>query len=271
MRNTIFMVMPFSDAVAASVYRYSTKPVAESHGFAIQRADEIFSANPIFDDIVTAIEQSSLVIVDISGRNANCFYELGVSHTLKRNRTIMITHDEFKEVPFDVAHFRILRYEDSIQGKAAYEAHLAKTLKSITSNLAELYHPEFEVIVDLLVATDAEASIYACQALSKASTQSRAGTEMMVYGRNPQGLESGAGGTADGYFAPMLARGLVERIDDAFSLTSKGNAFVEFVTAKGFVVDEFNDEKFSVDHQSIFDRPSRRSGTRRRSKARNDA
>jgi energy-coupling factor transporter ATP-binding protein EcfA2 len=99
MSETVFMVMPFGDEISMSAYRHSTKPIVKSFGFRIQRADEIFSANPIFDDIVTAIEQSSIVIVDISNKNANCFYELGVAHTLKRNRTIMITHDEYTEVP----------------------------------------------------------------------------------------------------------------------------------------------------------------------------
>jgi len=256
------MVMPFADPVAASAYKYSTKPVAEDSGFAIQRADEIFSTNPIFDDIVTAIEQSALVIVDISGRNANCFYELGVSHTLKRNRTIMITHDDFKEVPFDVAHFRILRYQDSIQGKSTYEADLAKTLKSITSGLAELYHPEFEVIVDVLLATDAEASIYLCQGLAKASKQIREGEHVTVEGRDPKGSPSGAGGAADDYLAPMMTRGLVETVDGAFSLTAKGNAFVEFVSGKGFAVDSVNDEILSEGHETIFDRMKKRQRVR---------
>jgi hypothetical protein len=252
------MVMPFADPIAASAYKYSTKPVAEANEFAIQRADEIFSTNPIFDDIVTAIEQSSLVIVDISGRNANCFYELGVSHTLKRNRTIMITHDDFKEVPFDVAHFRILRYQDSIQGKSAYEADLAKTLKSITSGLAELYYPEFEVIVDVLLATDAESSIYLCQALGKASKQIREGEPVTLEGQDPKGSPSVAGGTADDYLAPMMSRGLVETVNGAFSLTAKGNAFVEFATSKGFAVNSVNEEILSEGHESIFDRMKKR-------------
>jgi hypothetical protein len=83
MSETVFMVMPFGDEIALSAYRHSTRPIVESFGFRIQRADEIFSANPIFDDIVTAIEQSSIVVIDISNRNANCCYELGVAHTLK--------------------------------------------------------------------------------------------------------------------------------------------------------------------------------------------
>ena len=84
MKGSVFMVMPFSDDIAEKVYRLSTRPVVEAFGFRVLRADEIFSTNPVFNDIVAAIEQAAIVIVDISGRNPNCFYELGIAHTLKR-------------------------------------------------------------------------------------------------------------------------------------------------------------------------------------------
>ena len=49
MSGTVFMIMPFADAVANSVYVHSTKPVVESFGMCIQRADEIFTTNMIFE------------------------------------------------------------------------------------------------------------------------------------------------------------------------------------------------------------------------------
>ena len=164
------MVMPFGDEVALSAYQHSTKPIRESFSFRIQRADEIFSANPIFDDIITAVEQSAIVIVDISGRNANCFYELGVAHILKRNRTIMITHDAYNEVPFDIAHFRILKYENTIAGKAKYEDDLKRTIQSITSGLPELYSGEFDAVLDVLDGLDEHAALCAIMSIPKASS-----------------------------------------------------------------------------------------------------
>jgi hypothetical protein len=60
LRNSAFMVMPFQDPVADDVYRHSTKPIIESCGLKMFRADEIFSANPVFDDIIAALEQSAI-------------------------------------------------------------------------------------------------------------------------------------------------------------------------------------------------------------------
>jgi hypothetical protein len=252
MKKTVFMVMPFSDPVAASAYKNITKPVAETHGFSIQRADEIFSISPIFDDIVTAIEQSTLVIVDISGRNANCFYELGVAHTLKRQRTIMITHDEFDQVPFDVSHFRILKYEDSIDGKSKYELSLSRTLVSVTSGLAELYYPEFEVIVDVLLAADLESTIFCCMSLSKISSPLKVGANILVEGQVPGRRSTLSSGRAVEHLSPLRSRFLVEVVADTCVLTSKGEAFNGYIANRGFVVHKFNTDIFTEGYKSLW-------------------
>ncbi|MEA2051755.1 MAG: hypothetical protein U9O90_02890 [Euryarchaeota archaeon] len=101
-----FVIMPFNDEIANDVYKLCTKQVCKEFDLDVQRADEIFTPNPLLDDIVAAIEESAVIIADISGKNPNVFYELGVSHMLKRTQTIMITHEEYKSIPFDISHFR---------------------------------------------------------------------------------------------------------------------------------------------------------------------
>jgi len=250
MSDAVFMVMPFDDKIAMSVYRHSTKPIVESFGFRIQRADEIFSANPIFDDIVTAIEQSSIVIVDISGRNANCFYELGVTHTLKRNRTIMITHDDYDNVPFDIAHFRILKYENSIEGKAKYEENLRKTLQSITSGLPELYRGEFDTVMDIYKGLEQNIDLYTIMALPKVSRPIGPDSPVEVEGhfkdQKPQmGATSGSA-----FLEPFRLRRYVEIAGDIYTLTAKGQAFVDYLSSKGYVVDHLNNDTFTPGYVS---------------------
>ena len=148
------MVMPFNDRIAEDIYKNSTCQIMERYGMNVVRADSIFSANPIFDDIIAAIEQAALVLVDISARNPNCFYELGVAHTLKRSRTIMITHDDYNSAPFDIAHFRIIQYSDSIAGKTKYEECLRRTVSSVLSGIPEIYADEFQFLIKTLKAQD---------------------------------------------------------------------------------------------------------------------
>jgi 23S rRNA maturation mini-RNase III len=61
---------------------------------------------------------------------------------------------------------------------------------------------------------------------------------------------------ADTVFEPFIARKIVRILDDSFSLTSKGTAFVDFVKARGFVLDSFNDEHFT-EHESEWERAAR--------------
>jgi hypothetical protein len=48
MQDTVFMVMPFGGDVGETAYTHITKPVVESFGLKIIRADAIFSTNPVF-------------------------------------------------------------------------------------------------------------------------------------------------------------------------------------------------------------------------------
>lgn len=253
MFDTVFMVMPFADAVANSAYRYSTKPVVESMGYLIRRADEIFSANPVFDDIVTAIEQCAVVIVDISGRNPNCFYELGMAHVLKRNRTIMITHDAFSDAPFDIAHFRILRYENSIQGKTAYEDALRSTLKSITTGLPELYRAEFRLVVDLFESQEGPHNLYLMMAISRTRIRMKPDDSFRVSGHYRGEEPVWAHGRADNFLKPFAVRTYVELVDNAYTLTDRGQAFVDFLSSEGYVVDALNKELFTPGHVPFWD------------------
>jgi hypothetical protein len=248
MLDTVFMVMPFGDAVANSAYQHSTKPIVESLGYSIRRADEIFSTNPVFDDIVTAIEQCAVVVVDISGRNPNCFYELGMAHTLKRNRTIMITHDAYANAPFDVAHFRILRYENTIEGKSRYEEDLRRTLTSIISGLPELYRGEFQLVADVLQARDGPHSFYFLMTIPKATTPLCQGDGGRVEGHYRHERPLAALGQVDEHLRPFAARKYVEIVGDRYSLTDKGQAFVDFLSSEGYVVDAFEDDVFTPNH-----------------------
>jgi len=260
MSDTVFMVMPFGDEIALSAYRHSTKPIVESFGFSIQRADEIFSTNPIFDDIVTAIEQSSIVIVDISNRNANCFYELGVAHTLKRNRTIMITHDEYDETPFDIAHFRILKYENTIEGKTRYEETLNRTLQSITSGLPQLYRGEFDAVIDIFRGLDEEHALYTIMAIPKVSKSIGPKSDIEVEGHFKDQRPVMAGTYGSGHIEPFVLRRYVEVVGDIYTLTAKGQAFVDYLGSKGYVVDRLNTEVFTPGFVSRWDKMKKGSG-----------
>jgi len=258
LKNTVFMVMPFKDQLAEDAYTHSTRPVIDSCGLKIIRADEIFSPNPVFDDILASLEQAIIVIVDISGHNPNCFYELGVAHTLKPSRTIMITHDDYDKSPFDVAHFRIIKYQNTITGKTDYDTALRKTIQSIQSGIPELYADEFNFIMKVLIGAGKEHHIWILQAIALATRPIRASENTHVEGICPrdtwQSPGTSEGGPVIEYIKPFHETGYVILAGESLSLTNKGRAFADYVTAKGYKVYQFNDQVFVPDYKPFCER-----------------
>jgi hypothetical protein len=250
------MVMPFGDSVADNAYRLSTKPIVESMGLKILRADEIFSANPIFDDIVTAIEQAAIVIVDISGRNANCFYELGIAHTLKRSRTIMVTHDHYDETPFDIAHFRIIKYQDSIAGKQLFEENLRKTLNTILTGLSEILIDEFKMVSRILKTAGKTSELFGILGLAKSNRPIAAYEEYLSEGSyGPASLPYAShGGHCLDHFRTTIDLGYVRFLDGNLVLTDRGQTFSQFLLSAGYSIDRFCDQVFTENYTSVFEK-----------------
>ena len=99
--------MPFGKEFD-DVYLGFIEPVLEEAGFTVGRADNIESQQNILRDIVEKIDQSTLIIADLTGANPNVFYELGLAHAIRRP-VILITQS-VSDVPFDLKSYRLLEY-----------------------------------------------------------------------------------------------------------------------------------------------------------------
>ena len=130
--NLCFVLMPFDQKLRV-VYDEHIKPVVESAGLDCRRADDIFDNNPIMDDIWKNIYHSKLVIADLTDRNANVFYELGMCHTLGKE-VILITQNE-DDIPFDVKPLRFINYKYTPPGMRKFEEELALTLNNVLKRI----------------------------------------------------------------------------------------------------------------------------------------
>ncbi len=106
-----FVIMPFSDDFN-DTYKLGIKPSLESSGYYCERLDEQIFEETMLDRIYNQISKADLIIADLSGRNANVFYETGYAHALGK-RTILITRNE-DDIPFDLKHFFHIIYTDGI-------------------------------------------------------------------------------------------------------------------------------------------------------------
>ena len=76
-----FVLMPFLDELKP-VYEDHIKPTLVSLGFSCERADSIFDNKPVMESIWENILKARIVIADLTGKNPNVFYEIGICHTL---------------------------------------------------------------------------------------------------------------------------------------------------------------------------------------------
>jgi SIR2-like protein/uncharacterized protein DUF4145 len=106
-----FVMMPFGRSYDG-VYRSMIAPTAAEQGLAVLRADEMSGSGFVMEQIRTAIQQSRLCIADISDNNANVLYEVGFANAL--GKAIVLLARRGSDLPFDVAHQRVVLYDDDL-------------------------------------------------------------------------------------------------------------------------------------------------------------
>lgn len=127
---TAFIVMQFTPEFDA-LYENVIKPTCQRYGDAPVRADDIFNNGLIIEDISRSIREASLIIADITPKNPNVFYEVGYAHAINKP-TILMAERKLSALPFDVAGFRTIFYDDSIGGKSKVEERLALHLQALS-------------------------------------------------------------------------------------------------------------------------------------------
>lgn len=108
-----FIIMPYTDKLNP-IYENIIKPVIKDLKLECLRADEIFTSKSIIEDIWNNIKKARFLIADLTDRNPNVFYELGLAHAL--NKEVILLTQNINDVPFDLQHLRYIFYQDSIAG-----------------------------------------------------------------------------------------------------------------------------------------------------------
>ena len=131
--NLVFVLMPFVEKWSNYIWTNQIKPIVEKmegYNFQCRRADELHG-HDVLMDIYKSIASASIIIADITNKNVNVFYELGIAHTLGKD-VILLTQD-IKSVPFDVNRFRIYRYSNDGEGYEILKKEIPSAIKDILS------------------------------------------------------------------------------------------------------------------------------------------
>ena len=109
--TTCFVVQPFV-APFGTYYESIFKPAIEQAGLTPVRADaEIFGTGKVIDQIWRGINKAKVLVAELTTKNANVFYELGLAHAL-RKPVILISSNQ-DDVPFDLRHIRVILYDQT--------------------------------------------------------------------------------------------------------------------------------------------------------------
>ncbi len=125
----VFMLMPFGDQDLNEFYEDNIKTTIANIDMHCSRADDIFSNKSIIEDIWRNINEARIIIADLTQRNPNVFYEIGIAHTLGKD-VILISQNE-NDIPFDLSHIRTILYKNSPRGALEFQDKLKETIKGI--------------------------------------------------------------------------------------------------------------------------------------------
>ena len=132
-KGKCFVVMPFNDLDLEVVYEDFVKPVIENEcGLVCERGDDVFGSNIIMDDILKSIRSAKIILADLTRKNANVFYEVGICHAF--NKAVLLLSQSIDDVPFDLRHRRVLLYDYSPRGCKRLESKLKENIFAVLSS-----------------------------------------------------------------------------------------------------------------------------------------
>lgn len=118
-KKTCFVIMPIADVAGydtghfTRVYKHLITPACEAAGFKPVRSDDVSSSHMIVVDILQKIVESDIAICDLSGRNPNVLYELGLRQAFNK-KTVLIKDNKTDNI-FDVQGFRYSPYDQALR------------------------------------------------------------------------------------------------------------------------------------------------------------
>lgn len=116
-KEKCFVIMPISDqgdyppGHFTKIYEQIIKPAIEDAGYEAFRVDEDKMSTSILEKIFDAIQTCPMAVCDLSNRNPNVLYELGLRQAY--DKPVVLIKDDKTESIFDVAGINTILYKSS--------------------------------------------------------------------------------------------------------------------------------------------------------------
>ncbi|MBN1651862.1 MAG: hypothetical protein JW857_11075 [Bacteroidales bacterium] len=140
-----FIIMPFQQDFFG-YYDRIYKPALESAGYKVNHAAEINEIKPITDQILNCIKNADMILCDLTNKNPNVMYELGIAHAI--GKPVLLLAQNTKDISFDIAHIRIVFYNTNDKN---WEIETFKKIVTTANATANSEEPWPKPLVDPVV------------------------------------------------------------------------------------------------------------------------
>jgi hypothetical protein len=149
--------MPF-DAPREKYYAQIFCRAIDEAGLMPKRGDSLFRSSPIMGDIWRFVQESTVLLADLTGRNPNVFYELGLAHAI--GKPVVLIAETMDDVPFDLRGLRVLTFDrNDPDWGAALRERISKALKETLADVLGAVPSMFIQTTSRARATTAESSL----------------------------------------------------------------------------------------------------------------
>lgn len=128
--ETCFVLMPFSPDKLTEIYEEYIKAAVEARTtLKCRRADDFYQPREIMRQVWEEINRARVIIADLTNKNPNVFYELGLAHAL--GKEVVLVAADLGDVPFDLRPVRTVIYKDSPAGYRDLSKRVLNALRDI--------------------------------------------------------------------------------------------------------------------------------------------
>ena len=129
------------------VLKHIIRPAVEACGYKAVRADEIAEPGIITNQIIRHVVDDPLVIADLTGQNANVFYELAIRHACRRPLVQII--DKVKDIPFDLSVMRTIQVDhQNLDSVEEAKTEIRRQIQSLAASPSSLENPISVALAD---------------------------------------------------------------------------------------------------------------------------
>jgi hypothetical protein len=121
--------MPYRDYLNSIYQEYIKKPLTIL-GHQVRRADDISKSTNILSDFLELLRRSDIIIADLTERNPNVFYELGIAH--QKEKWVIQICQEGEKIPIDLSQIRTIFYKNTPEGLKGLTEKLIMYITSYT-------------------------------------------------------------------------------------------------------------------------------------------